>query len=410
MEEKSLSLYVHIPFCVKKCAYCDFLSAPASKEVQAAYVEALCHEIESKAALYPDYRVRTVFFGGGTPTILGTAQLIKILCKLKEGFWTGNGRKDTAEADSLEITIECNPGTASLDALKELRRAGFNRLSLGLQSAQDKELEKLGRIHCYGDFLKSFSAAREAGFDNMNVDIMSALPGQTEKDYRDTLEKVAALRPEHISAYSLMIEEGTPFYESYHAADEQRRKQGFDAEHLLPDEEEERRMYELTGDFLKKAGYHRYEISNYALPGRECRHNMVYWRRGNYLGLGLGAASLMGNQRFRQEERLEEYLEKYRDGDLSGADGDKEKREAEILSVREQMEEFMFLGLRMTEGVSCEAFFNYFGKALTEVYGKPVEKLEQQGLLKADGDRLYLTERGIDVSNVVLAEFLLESG
>lgn len=404
--EKALSLYVHIPFCVKKCDYCDFLSEAAPERTREAYVEALCREIEKEAAIYSDYRIKTVFFGGGTPTVLTAEQLERILCKLKSCF------SDFSFEDK-EISLECNPGTAGEESLKKLRKAGFNRLSIGLQSAQENELKALGRIHGWEDFLKTYRLAREAGFHNINVDIMSALPGQRGEGYRDTLEKVLGLSPEHISAYSLMIEEGTPFYERYAEADRQRRLDGEDKKHLLPSEEEERRMYEMTGDMLKKHGYERYEISNYAKPGYACRHNLVYWKRGNYLGLGLGAASFVDNCRFTKTRVLAEYLEQFK---YVMSTQKKEKdtpeealfhRDVSRLSRKEQMEEFLFLGLRLTEGISRREFESCFHIAIEEIYGEVLEKLEKQRLLAVKGDNIRLTEFGVDISNVVLTEFLL---
>lgn len=407
--KKTLSLYVHIPFCVKKCNYCDFLSVSASEAVKENYVNVLCEEIEKEAAFCSEYRIETVFFGGGTPTVLTAEQLEKILSKLKSAFrmennfctGTNHGRGKVSDPNEngqeTEITLECNPGTLNEEGLIKLYNAGFNRLSIGLQSAQDKELRILGRIHDWESFLETYHGARKAGFYNINVDIMSALPGQSAESYQDTLKKVLALCPEHISAYSLMIEEGTPFYEKYGKADRQRSLEGEDAEHMLPSEEEERRMYELTGKLLEEKGYYRYEISNYALLGHECRHNMVYWKRGNYLGLGLGAASLIGNQRFTKEKNLTEYL----------AGGWAEKKEVQHLTRLEQIEEFMFLGLRLTEGISYREFRECFGTDMEETYGKVIWKLEKQGLLYRRAERLCLTKLGVDISNIVLAEFLL---
>ncbi|MEY8523927.1 radical SAM family heme chaperone HemW [Lachnospiraceae bacterium 38-10] len=390
-ERKALSLYVHIPFCVRKCAYCDFLSAPASEKEKEHYVNILCGEIEREAVRYPGYRVETVFFGGGTPTVLKPDQLDKILCKLKSCFMM-----ETAEgADGEpEITLECNPGTAAGEDLRKLRGMGFNRLSLGLQSARNEELRKLGRIHTWEEFLETWYSAREAGFRNINVDLMAALPGQKIESYVNSLERVMELSPEHISAYSLIIEEGTPFYERYGEADEQRKRYGEDREHLLPSEEEERAMYERTREILARGGYHRYEISNYARPGYECRHNITYWKRGDYLGFGLGAASLMKDCRFANAGGLAEY-----EGGL--------RREKRQLSVQEQMEEFMFLGLRLTEGVTSGAFWDAFHVSIENIYGSVLKKLECQGLLAREGERIFLTGPGIDVSNMALAEFLL---
>lgn len=257
-----LSVYIHIPFCVRKCLYCDFLSAPAVPQVKEQYVDALLSEIEKEAYKYRVYETDTIFFGGGTPSVLPPEQIAGILAKVKECFIV---------SEQAEISIEVNPGTVSEEALRIYKEAGINRLSIGLQSFLEPELRRLGRIHTPEQFLHTFAAAREAGFDNINVDIMSALPEQTMDDYRITVEKVLELQPEHISAYSLIIEEGTPFYEM---------------PLVLPDEKTDRQMYQYTETVLKEHGYHRYEISNYAKAGYECRHNKAYWTRRNYVGFG----------------------------------------------------------------------------------------------------------------------------
>lgn len=263
-----------------------------------SYIKKLQEEIAYYGAQYGEYQVSSIFFGGGTPTILEGYQLAAILETVKEHF------NITTDA---EITVECNPGTLTAGKAEKLVQAGFNRLSMGLQSADDRELQLLGRIHNFAQFLESYDLARKAGFRNINVDLMSALPGQTLKSWQDTLQKVTALRPEHISAYSLIIEEGTPFYERF-AEDERIREEGGHPR-LLPEEDVERQMYELTETFLHTKGYERYEISNYAKPGYECRHNCGYWIRKDYLGLGLGASSLVEHQRFQNTSELKTYLE-----------------------------------------------------------------------------------------------------
>ena len=381
---KELELYLHIPFCVKKCNYCDFLSAPAEEETRAAYVDALLEEIRGFEDP-EDYEVVTVFFGGGTPSILLGQEIYRIVEALREKF---SFRKEA------EITLEANPGTVDKEKLSCYKKAGINRLSFGLQSADAEELKKLGRIHTWEKFLESFQLAREAGFSNINVDLMSALPGQTKESWEKTLRQVLALQPEHISAYSLIIEEGTPFYQLYEK-DVERRDAGEEPE-LLPSEEEERAMYEATGRILKEQGYLHYEISNYAKPGRECRHNLGYWQRRDYLGFGLGASTLLNPVRYKNTEDLEAYL-----------GGDFSKKEFFVLTKDNQIEETMFLGLRVLEGVSKEKFREQFSCELRVVYRKELEKLEQEGLLEEEGDFVRLTSRGIDLSNPVLAEFLL---
>ena len=410
---KELELYLHIPFCERKCAYCDFLSAPADLPVRISYIKKLQEEIAYYGAQYGEYQVSSIFFGGGTPTILEGYQLAAILETVKEHF------NITTDA---EITVECNPGTLTAGKAEKLVQAGFNRLSMGLQSADDRELQLLGRIHNFAQFLESYDLARKAGFRNINVDLMSALPGQTLKSWQDTLQKVTALRPEHISAYSLIIEEGTPFYERF-AEDERIREEGGHPR-LLPEEDVERQMYELTETFLHTKGYERYEISNYAKPGYECRHNCGYWIRKDYLGLGLGASSLVEHQRFQNTSELKTYLEQEYSPQCEG----QHERIAETIQLQEEtgltqtghhihietldkkseMEEFMFLGLRKTKGISKKEFIERFGCSMDSVYGKPLIESMKQGMMKEEGDRVFLTQDGTLVSNQVLCEFLFD--
>lgn len=376
---KQLSIYIHIPFCAHKCNYCDFLSFPADGSLREKYVETLLEEISLEAQAYAPYEVQTAFFGGGTPSLLTPAQMRRIMESLRSRF---------CFAADAEITMEANPGTVTAESLAAYRSLGINRLSLGLQSAEDRRLQLLGRIHTYRSFLEAYQAVFSAGFDNVNVDVMSALPGQSVAEYRDTLQKVLALTPapQHISAYSLMVEEGTPFYEM--------QKSG---RLPLPTEEEEREMYALTARILEQAGYGRYEISNYAMPGYACRHNLVYWTRGNYLGLGLGAASMAENVRMSNETDMTAYCDRIKNR--------LPKPRRQSLSLREQMEETMFLGLRLTEGVSRAEFARTFGERMESVYGEALAKHEKNGLLSV-GERVRLTERGLDVSNYVMADFL----
>ena len=386
MADKSLELYVHIPFCVRKCEYCDFLSAPAGADTQQEYVRNLLLEIEQKGVRCTDYEVTTIFFGGGTPSILKAGWIADILDAIHRNFKV---RKDA------ELTIECNPGTLTFEKLSIYKSAGINRISVGLQSASDAELRELGRIHTYEDFLKSYDLIRKKGFSNVNIDLMAALPGQTLKSYEQTLRRVLALKPEHISAYSLIIEEGTPFYEKYEA-DELLREKG-EKPQMLPSEETERLMYERTKELLLAHGYERYEISNYARRGYACRHNIGYWRRENYLGFGLGSASLLENERFHNTTDLTDYL-----------GGDYLAYEQEKLDKKSQMEEFMFLGLRMTDGISTECFRQTFGLTVELVYGPVLEQQIADQLLRKEDGRIFLTERGLDVSNYVMAQFLLD--
>lgn len=373
--KKPLELYIHIPFCVKKCDYCDFLSGPAGKERQREYFQALEREI----AAVPDFsdrEITTVFIGGGTPSVPDPSLVGEMLDQIRNKFFV---------APDAEITIEANPGTLYKEKLQIYLEHGINRLSLGLQSPQNRELKILGRIHTWEEFQESFFMARDAGFSNINIDLMSAIPEQTYADWEKNLRTVAGLSPEHISAYSLIIEEGTPFGE---------RKL------KLPDEDTEYRMYENTAGILEEYGFHQYEISNYAKGGRECRHNKGYWQRIDYLGLGLGASSLLDHMRFSNTADMKEYIG-------NSAFPDKIRQNMESLTEADEMAEFMFLGLRMTEGVSMEAFAEYFGKNMENVYGEVLKKHLEIEMLEQKGDRIYLSRKGIHVSNGVMADFLL---
>jgi oxygen-independent coproporphyrinogen-3 oxidase len=380
--------------------------------VQEQYVEALCREIQETSPEYREFQVVSVFIGGGTPSVLQPEQTVRIMETVKHCF---------ALTDTCEISMEMNPGTVTPEKMRSYHACGINRISIGLQSANDRELKALGRIHTYADFLKAYEMAVEAGFTNINVDLMSAIPEQTMDSYQETLQKALALQPPpaHISAYSLIVEEGTPFYEQ---------------ELNLPDEDTERRMYEITDDILRKAGYHRYEISNYAKEGKECFHNKVYWQRGNYLGLGIGSASLIRNVRFHNmtdilnyvnlmlgkneiEDASKEHGGKFHAGKdyLKKENAEKEqvnklREDVQELPVEEEMEEFMFLGLRMMEGVSERKFYENFGRRFEEVFPGVIEKHEKLGLLEVTGEEfvhLRLTPHGIDVSNQVFVDFML---
>lgn len=394
--KEELSLYIHIPFCVRKCGYCDFLSAPADEKARDRYVQALLMEIERyRGTETADRKIKTLYIGGGTPSTLSVKQLECIMQKIKCTF---NFRGD------METSMEMNPGTASKEKCRALYQMGINRLSIGLQSTNDMELKTLGRIHSYEDFINTYTWCREAGFQNINVDLMAALPYQTVESYTTGLRKIIRLAPEHISAYSLILEEGTPFYQKYNSGC-----------YPLPDEEQERLMYRETEQILAQAGYERYEISNYAKKGYACRHNLVYWQGGDYLGLGLGSSSYMDGVRFHNTTDFNTYVNQ-------GA----YVEDREELSVQAKMEEFMFLGLRVMAGVSGTEFEKRFGKTMEDVYGDVLRKHEEEGLLQIDRkedrkeaaaaepakgktniEKVMLTTKGVDVSNYVFADFLL---
>lgn len=395
-KRKPLSLYIHIPFCVRKCLYCDFVSFRKCDEEKEQYLLALFQEMERWKAWIADYyTIQTVFIGGGTPTCLLPEQLCRLGEAIKNYFCL---------TEQAEYTIEANPGTVTKEHITALKHMGVNRISLGLQSAQNEELKELGRIHSYEDFLQTYELLRQEEFSNINVDLMADIPGQTLQSYRDTLEKVLKLEAEHISSYSLIIEPGTPFYE--------RKEKGL---LLIPDEETDREMYRLTQELLLQKGYQRYEISNYAKEGKACRHNLAYWSGTDYLGIGMAASSYLQGMRFTQTAVWDEYL-------ASAEDFEKDKvTEDSFLSVvssytdfthltkEEKMEEFMFLGLRKMQGISRKEFTKCFGITIESVYGEVLERFFSQNLLAEDknSDRIYLTNRGIDVSNYVLSEFIL---
>lgn len=379
--KKDLGLYIHIPFCVRKCEYCDFLSWSTGEEEREQYVKALLLEIESYREFAKGYRVSTVFIGGGTPSVLLPEQMERILQKIYEVF----------ELEKRpEITIEVNPGTVDEKKLQCYKENGINRLSMGLQSVNDEKLRLLGRIHTYRDFVESYELARKVGFDNISLDLISSIPGQNLQEWKKELETAVAQNPEHISVYQLIIEEGTPFYERY-------------AEHpeLLPDEETSREIYLWTGEFLKEAGYEKYEISNYTKPGKESRHNLKYWERGDYLGLGLGAASMVRNIRMSNTKDMKTYL--------AHCTQPKTMREdVQFLEEPRQMEEFMFLGLRKTRGVSKKEFRRTFGREMDMIYEKALHKCLENGMLLEHKDRIFLSEEGTLLSNIVLSEFLFD--
>ena len=336
MKNKKLGIYIHIPFCARKCNYCDFLSAPETRETKERYLSLLDREMR----LYK------------------------------------------------EITIECNPNSVTEEKLNLYKEAGVTRISLGMQSACDEELKKLGRLHSVKEFEKTYEMVRKHGFERVNIDVMAAIPGQTIESYKHTLEYVVGLSPEHISSYSLIIEEGTPFYEKYR-------------ENPPVDEDTDRQMYDLTKEILGRHGYHRYEISNYAKEGQECIHNLKYWQGGDYLGLGLGAASCMEHERWSNARGLTDYEDRI-------CRGQKPVEQTEELGEEEQKAEFMFLGLRCMEGVSAERFEKKFHQSVEERYGKVLHKYENMGLMRLVNGNWQLTEQGIDVSNHIFADFLPE--
>lgn len=454
-DKRELSLYIHIPFCKRKCKYCDFLSfSGCGIGEQKEYIDALCKEIGAYNLIADDYKVVTIFFGGGTPSFIHAEYIGRILEKVREIFTVDK---------NAEITIEGNPDSLTKDKIEKYRSYGINRLSIGLQSTNDKMLQLLGRVHNYDQFVAAYSRAREAGFDNINIDVMSGLPSESMESYVKTLGRVVDMQPEHISAYSLIVEEDTPL-----AEDEELLEK-------LPSEEMDRKQYSRTKMLLEQAGYERYEISNYSKAGYECRHNLRYWTGGEYLGVGLGASSYMKLQDSlsfpvsaydeqydveaemydlynnslmefdtendiddSRQDVLETYVDDLQNDDsgiyvrFKGVDDINEYigrfsrfgtgftdilsvkeligncyTEIQVLKDKDLLEEFMFLGLRCVKGVSRSEFDKRFGRDIDDVYGKVIRKYSETGYLVCDGDRIALSDKGLDVSNTIMAEFML---
>ena len=400
-----VSLYLHFPFCERKCRYCDFLSGPACAEEREDYIELLCREIRMRASEVtapkvsdPESRapevtdpeatapVDTIFIGGGTPSLMTPEQADRLMEAIFSAFHV---------MDNAEISMEVNPGTADLTKLRTYRSAGINRLSIGVQSFDDADLKLLGRIHTSDQARRIFHMAREAGFSNINLDLMSALPGQNIETWSKTLREAVALQPEHLSAYSLIIEEGTPFAKMFSQKELP----------ALPSEEEDREIYHFTKKFLAENGYRRYEISNYAREGYECRHNCGYWTGHEYLGLGLGASSDLGGMRFKNPDQMSLYRKLIEERNAAALRCEKQE-----MTKEDRMEEFMYLGLRMTDGVSESEFEERFGTRIEDQYGEVLRRHISQNLIRrlpGDSARLELTEYGLDVANYVMADYLL---
>lgn len=377
----AIALYIHVPFCVKKCLYCDFTSYPLDSGAAEAYLAALSREIRLYGTALPDdeKHISSIFIGGGTPTCLPAPSLKGIL----EDVWSVFRLLPGAE-----VTVEANPGTIEPGGLCALLEAGVNRLSLGVQSFQDVLLRTLGRIHTAGEALEAVRQAREAGFSNLNLDFIFGIPGQTLDELLETLAAAAELAPEHIALYGLQLEEGTPLERAVARGELE----------ACP-EELELSMYRAAIDFLKARGYCHYEISNFAGPGRESAHNLNYWLNRPYLGLGPAAHSYLGNRRFSNHPSIEKYCEKLSRGEYPVED-------AETISVETEMSETMFLGLRLIKGVDLGSFHQRFGRRAEDVYGAQIARLVQAGLVELAEGHLRLTEKGLPVANRVFSEFV----
>ena len=380
--KKTTGVYVHIPFCVRKCNYCDFLSFAGDEAVKERYVDMVCSEIE---AYCRDRSITadTVFIGGGTPSVLKPKLIERLMDAVRTGF---------SLTEDCEMTIEANPGTVDGEKAEVFKSSGINRISLGVQSMDDDLLRRLGRIHSRKDFLKTYELLRNKGFDNINTDLMFSLPGQNFEKWKNTLEETADLKPEHISFYSLIIEEGTPFYEEW--------KKG-SLEEISDDDD--RKMYHFASEMLNEKGYVHYEISNAALPGRESKHNLKYWSMEEYAGFGLGAHSFVEGVRYENTRDMEEYLKLY-----AKAPDLWEERYNVINrnTVKDNAEEFVFTGLRKLEGIYKDDFAKLVGNDIYDIYSKEINKMVNEGLLKDHGSRIALTKKGIDISNYVMREFI----
>ena len=381
---KELGLYIHIPFCLKKCDYCDFISYCNKNNYIEKYIDSIKKEINKAInAITDEYQVTTIYIGGGTPSSIDSKYIVDILNTVR-----------TVENDNIsmvpeEITIEINPGTITEQKLVDYKMAGINRISIGLQETDNNLLNQIGRIHTYEQFLETYRMARKIGFHNINVDLMIGLPNQSIENIKQSLNKVINLNPEHISIYSLILEEGTKLYEKY------QRK-----EIELPDEELERNMYWYVKDILENKGYIHYEISNFAKPSYESKHNLNCWNQEEYIGIGVSAHSYINGMRYSNKENLEEYI-----NDIQSL-----KKESKIIhevQTKEGMQkEYMLLGLRKIEGISIKKFKNKFAQNPIFIFENELHKLTEKNLIAIDGDSIRLTNKGLDLANIVWTEFL----
>lgn len=375
-KKKELSLYIHIPFCKQKCFYCDFPSYASIDYLREDYVKALCKEIEERTM---KYTIKSIFIGGGTPSYLETKEIIKMLESIN--------KLDLAE--DMEFTMECNPGALKEEKLKAMLNGGVNRISMGLQAVQNSLLKDIGRIHSFKQFEENFNLARRVGFKNINIDLMFGLPNQKVEEWKESLEVISRLNPEHISAYSLIIEEGTAFYKLW-----EKNKL------ILPSEDEERNMYQLTKKVLTDYGYHQYEISNYSRPGFECYHNKVYWKCDDYLGVGSASTSFIDGKRIKNIENVKKYIDRINSGE-------EVYEEITTNTIEDSMEEFVFMGLRILSGISINEFQKRFGVNIESIYKDVIDKNINKKLLVLENNKLRLTEKGIELSNSVMSDFIL---
>lgn len=377
MENKKIGIYVHIPFCKQKCYYCDFISFCNKSDLIEDYIKALKKEIESQKI---KEEINTIYIGGGTPSYIESKYIVEIIEEIKKK----NVQKEA------EITIEVNPGTVTKEKLKHYKKSGINRLSIGLQTSKDELLKEIGRIHDFEQFLETYNIARKVGFKNINIDLMIGLPNQKIKDIKETLQKVIELQPEHISVYSLIVEENTPI-----------AKKIENGELELPDEELERNMYWYVKSTLELNGYVHYEISNFSKKGYESKHNVNCWNQNEYIGFGTAAHSYINYIRYSNTENIEEYIQ-----NVNSRSFEKNININEIQSDDDIRNEFMLLGLRKIDGVKISDFKNKFGDNPIYLYRNILQKLYDEDLIKIDENNIKLTNKGLDLANLVWEEFI----
>lgn len=380
---KEIGIYIHIPFCKKKCNYCDFISFQNKNEYIEQYINCLKKEIEESIKIenIEEIIVRTIYIGGGTPSYISSNYIVDLIKEIKEKY------KITADA---EITIEVNPGTVTREKLEDYYNIGINRLSIGLQSDNDEILKKIKRIHTYSEFLETYELARDIGFKNINIDLMLALPNQTIEILENTVNNIIKLKPEHISVYSLIIEEGTKLEE-----------QVKNKEIKLPDENTERIMYNLVNEILKQNNYIQYEISNYSKPNFNSKHNLDCWNQKEYIGFGVASHSYINMERFSNTENLEEYIKNIKNKQIQ-----KNYIINEIQDKTNQMKEYMMLGLRKIQGISISEFKQKFNENPIYLYRIELDKLVKKELIEIDFDNIKLTKKGLDFANLVWEEFI----
>ena len=383
MKKEELGIYIHIPFCMQKCLYCDFVSYINKSECVKEYINCMIKEIQSYD--FKKYNITTIYIGGGTPSFIESDYIKEIINVIQNKL-----EKNDTRWEDIEITIEVNSGTVTLEKLNDYKTVGINRISLGLQATQDRLLKQIGRIHNYKDFLEAYELLKRVGFNNINVDLMIGLPNQSIKDLKESLEKIIKLDPNHISVYSLIIEDGTPISK---LLDEEKIK--------LPDEEIERQMYWYVKNKLELNGYNHYEISNFSKKGKESKHNLNCWKQKQYIGIGAAAHSYFKDIRYSNTNNIEEYIKNIKENNI-----EKNKKIEEKQTIEDKKNEFMMLGFRMIEGVNIADFKAKFVDNPLYLYREKIKKLTDEGLIEVDLNNIKLTNKGLDLANVVFEEFI----